>query len=59
MWGKNMIEIGGKSLCLVKDKDGENPMHLAVVECKHPYLFDVLLAAGGADLVVDENRKGY
>lgn len=58
-WGTKMIEIGGKNLCLVKDQDGRNPMHLAVYKCKHPYLFDVLLAAGGTELVIDENRNGY
>ena len=58
-WGTNMIEVGGKNLCLIKDQNGDNPMHLAVRGCNHPYLFDVLLAAGGADLVLDENRDGY
>ena len=59
MWGTKMIDVGGKKLCLVKDRGGKNAMHLAMDECKHPYLFDVLLAAGGTDLVIDENTEGY
>jgi ankyrin repeat protein len=58
-WGTAMIDLGGKNLCVMKDRDGNNPMHLAVMNCKHAYLFDALLLHGGKDSVLDENNSGF
>mmetsp|Transcript_3012 Transcript_3012/g.5631 ORF Transcript_3012/g.5631 Transcript_3012/m.5631 type:complete len:109 (-) Transcript_3012:1775-2101(-) len=33
-------------------------MHLAVMKCKHAYLFDALLIHGEKDSVLDENNSG-